>query len=112
MMLFRSLGKGYDHNWILNNYDSSLILAARIHEPTSGRIMEVHTTEPGIQFYSGNFLDGVKGSDGKIYNKHDAFCLEAQNFPDAINHDNFPSCVLNPGEIYRQKTTHRFFIAT
>jgi aldose 1-epimerase len=99
---------GYDHCYVLGEHD----VAAYVEDPLSGRALEIKTDQPGIQFYSGNFLDGIKGAGGKTYNKHDAFCLEAQNFPDAINHSNFPDCILNPGEIYRQKTIHRFFIAT
>jgi aldose 1-epimerase len=99
---------GYDHCYILNKNE----IAAYVEEPVSGRAMEITTDQPGMQFYTGNFLDGLRGAEGKIYNKHDAFCLEAQNFPDAINHDHFPSCILRPGETYRQKTVHRFFIVT
>jgi aldose 1-epimerase len=98
---------GYDHCYVLAKNEP----AAYVEEPLSGRSMGITTDQPGLQFYSGNFLDGITGAGGKIYNKHDAFCLEAQNFPDAINHNNFPSAVLNPGETYRQKTVHRFFIA-
>lgn len=105
-------GNGYDHNWVLNKANRELSLAARVFEPTSGRAMEVFTTEPGIQFYSGNFLDGSdKGKGGKSYGFRSAFCLEAQHFPDSPNQPSFPSTILQPGEIYRQTTVHRFSIA-
>ncbi len=102
-------GKGYDHCWVLNKKSNELALAARVTEPSSGRAMEVWTTEPGIQFYSGNFLDGSdKGKGGKPYNFRSAFCLEAQHFPDSPNHANFPTTVLKPGEIYKQTTIYKF----
>ena len=100
---------GYDHNWVLNTSDGSLALAARVYEPTSGRVMEVHTTEPGIQFYTGNFLDGSMTGKGKVvYNKHSGFCLETQHFPDSPNQTAFPSTVLKPGEKYTQTTVYSF----
>ncbi len=103
-------GKGYDHNWVLNKKGNELSLAAKVTEPLSGRIMEVWTTEPGLQFYSGNFLDGKDiGKGNKPYLFRSAFCLEAQHFPDSPNHPNFPSTVLKPGETYRQKTVYRFY---
>lgn len=101
-------GFGYDHNWVL---DKGLGFgpAAEVFEPTSGRVMEVFTTEPGLQFYSGNFLDGTLiGKAGVPYEYRTAFCLEAQHFPDSPNHANFPSTVLRPGEVYRQETVYRF----
>jgi len=102
-------GGGYDHNWVLNKGDNQMTLAARVHEPSTGRIMEVYTTEPGLQFYSGNFLDGtITGKDGKIYEKRYGFCLETQHFPDSPNKPNFPSTVLKPGEEYRTTTIYRF----
>ncbi|MHC4103390.1 MAG: aldose epimerase family protein, partial [Planctomycetota bacterium] len=86
----------------------SLALAASVYEPKTGRVMEISTTEPGIQFYSGNFLDGsIKGKDA-VYNKHSAFCLETQHFPDAPNKPDFPSIVLRPGEEYTHLTVHKF----
>jgi aldose 1-epimerase len=104
------LGKGYDHNWILNKKEGEFKLAATVKEPTSGRIMEVWTTEPGLQFYSGNFLDGKDaGPSGKPYTFRSAFCLEAQHYPDSPNHPEFPSTVLKPGEVYKQKTVYKFF---
>jgi aldose 1-epimerase len=104
----RSIG-GYDHNYVLNSGGKSLATAARVYEPTTGRVMEVLTTEPGIQFYTGNFLDGtLKGKGGKTYEKHGAFCLEAQHFPDSPNKPTFPSPVLRPGKTYTQTTVYRF----
>lgn len=102
-------GKGYDHNWVLNKASNELSLAASVTEPTSGRVMEVWTTEPGLQFYSGNFLESSeKGKGGRTYDFRTAFCLEAQHFPDSPNQPNFPSTVLKPGEVYIQKTSYRF----
>jgi len=104
-------GGGYDHNWVLNSSDGSLALAARVYEPTTGRVMEVLTTEPGIQFYSGNFLDGTNiGKGGKAYNKRNGFCLETQHFPDSPNKSDFPTTVLKPGETYKQTTVYRFSV--
>ena len=104
-----SYGKGYDHNRILNKKTNEFSLAATVSEPTSGRVMEVWTTEPGLQFYSGNFLDGSdKGKSGKPYNFRSGFCLEAQHFPDSPNHKDFPPVVLRPGEMYKQKTVYKF----
>jgi aldose 1-epimerase len=103
------LGKGYDHNWVLNSSDDSLALAARVYERGSGRVMEVYTTEPGIQFYSGNFLDGTNvGKGGKVYEHRYGLCLETQHFPDSPNKPNFPSVILRPGERYTSKTVYRF----
>jgi aldose 1-epimerase len=101
---------GYDHNYVLRKAEAGgLTLAARVTEPTSGRVMEVRTTEPGIQFYSGNFLDGtLKNRKGVPYEKHAAFCLETQHFPDSVNHPNFPSTVLRPGQTYETTTIFRF----
>jgi aldose 1-epimerase len=103
------LGKGYDHNWVLNDADGSLALAARVFEPTTGRVMEVHTTEPGIQFYSGNFLDGSNvGKRGKVYNHRYGLCLETQHFPDSPNKPNFPSAIVRPRDRYTSTTVYRF----
>ena len=100
---------GYDHNYVLTSGGGTLALAARVHEPSSGRIMEVYTTEPGIQFYSGNFLDGsVTGKSGKVYQKHYGFCLETQHFPDSPNNPQFPSAILYPGDNYTHKTVLKF----
>ncbi|HXG64998.1 MAG TPA: aldose epimerase family protein [Blastocatellia bacterium] len=104
-----NFGGGYDHNWVLNKSGNSPTLAARVYEPTTGRVMEVYTTEPGIQFYSGNFLDGsITGKGGKVYQKRYGFCLEAQHFPDSPNKPNFPSTVLSPGQKYTQTTIYKF----
>lgn len=102
---------GYDHNYVLNRKGEGLELAASAVAPGSGIVMEVLTTEPGIQFYSGNFLDGaLKGKGGRAYQRHSGFCLEAQHYPDSPNHPDFPSTVLHPGQIYRQTTVYRFSI--
>jgi aldose 1-epimerase len=102
-------GGGYDHNFVLNGWDGSLSLAARVFEPTTGRVMEVHTTEPGVQLYTGNFLDGsITGKGGKVYERRCAFCLETQHFPDSPNRPQFPSTVLRPGEVYETTTVYRF----
>jgi len=102
-------GKGYDHNYVLNKKDNSLTLAAKVTEPTTGRVMEVWTTEPGIQFYSGNFMNGKsKGKKGSTYPFRSAFCLETQHFPDSPNQKDFPSTVLKPGETYTQRTIYKF----
>jgi len=106
-------GKGYDHNWVLNKKSGEFSLAARVTEPVTGRVMEVWTTEPGLQFYSGNFLNGKDtGKGGKAYPFRGAFCLEAQHFPDSPNHPEFPSVVLKPGEQYEQHTVYKFSIST
>ncbi len=105
------LAGGYDHNYVLNKSDQSLTLAARVYEATSGRVMDVHTTEPGIQLYTGNFLDGAIIGKGEIhYSKHAGFCLETQHFPNAPNRPNFPSTVLKPGETYTQTTIYTFSV--
>jgi aldose 1-epimerase len=103
-------GGGYDHNFVLRGGEGKgPHLAARVRDPKSGRILEVWTTEPGVQLYTGNFLDGkVKGKGGVVYNKHQGFCLEAQHFPDAVNHPNFPSVILQPGAEYSQRTSYKF----
>jgi aldose 1-epimerase len=104
-------GKGYDHNYVLAQSDSSLNLAARVYEPSTGRVMKVYTDEPGLQFYSGNFLDGSDtGRDGVSYQYRSAFCLEAQHYPDSPNHENFPSTVLEPGDTYKQTTIYKFYV--
>jgi aldose 1-epimerase len=102
---------GYDFNYVLNKPSpAELSFAARVVEPQSGRVMEIFTTEPAIQFYTGNFLDGIEGKSGAVYKKHDAFCLETQHFPDSPNHPDFPSVVLQPGQIYRHITIHKFSV--
>ena len=91
--------------------DGSLKKAATVYEPTSGRVMEVFTTEPGIQFYSGNFLDGtITGTGGKTYKKHYGFALETQHFPDSPNQKDFPSTILEPGETYESTTVYKFSV--
>jgi aldose 1-epimerase len=103
------LGRGYDHNWVLNNQTpGSLFLAAQAYDPHSGRALEVWTTEPGIQLYTGNFLDGIHGKDGKVYNRRYAFCLETQHFPDSPNKPNFPSTELKPGQPFQSTTVYKF----
>jgi aldose 1-epimerase len=101
--------KGYDHCYVLRGQEGKLELAARVKEPTSGRVMEVLTTEPGVQLYCGNFLDGGASAGG--FNQHDGFCLETQHYPDSPNHPQFPTTTLRPGEIYRSTTVHRFDIS-
>ncbi len=104
-------GLGYDHNWILDKggKKDELTLAAQVHEPSSGRVMEIHTTEPGIQFYCGNFLDGrLKGKSGKPYIHRGGFCLETQHFPDSPNQPNFPSAILKPSEVFQSQTVFKF----
>ncbi len=103
---------GYDHNFVLNGEIGRMKLAAKAYESESGRVMEVHTTEPGVQFYSGNFLDGsITGKDGAVYNKHAGFCLETQHFPDSANRPEFPSIILRPGQTYRHEMVHKFYTA-
>jgi aldose 1-epimerase len=106
------IGRGYDHNWVLNRpsfEDKSLIIAARLYDPASGRVLEVWTTEPGIQFYAGNFLDGtLYGPSGRSYRQSDGLALETQHFPDSPNKPNFPSTVLRPGETYQTTTIFKF----
>lgn len=100
---------GYDHNFVLRGERAQTRLAARVYEPKSGRVMEVYTDQPGVQFYSGNFLDGsVKGKGGVVYQKHWGFCLETQRYPDSPNQPRFPPAVLRPGERYRHVMVHRF----
>lgn len=102
-------GKGYDHNWVLDGEAGKLRLAARVSEPKTGRVMEVLTTEPALQFYSGNFLDGTnRGKGGKVYQHRSAFCMETQHYPDSPNHPNFPSTTLRSGQQYHTSTIYRF----
>ena len=104
--------KGYDHNWVLDRQGADagrLALAARLEHALSGRAMEVWTTEPGVQFYSGNFLDGsLAGTAGAAWRQSDGLCLETQHFPDSPNHPEFPATTLRPGEVFRSSTSHRF----
>jgi aldose 1-epimerase len=105
------LAHGYDQNFVLNGITGELRLAARVHEPASGRVLEVHTTEPAVQFYTGNFLDGsIVGKHGYAYKRHDGFALETQQFPDSPNHPNFPTTILRPGETFHSRTIYRFSV--
>ncbi len=102
-------GKGYDHNWVLTRSASGLQHAVRVVEPKTGRTLDIATTEPGVQFYSGNFLDGsIKGKGGRVYKQRSGFCLETQHYPDSPNHSNFPSAILQPGRVYSSKTVFTF----
>ena len=103
------MGGGYDHNFVLNGAPGALRLAARVSEPSSGRVLEVLTTQPGVQFYTGNMMETASaGKGGQVYPHRGGFCLETQHFPDAPNQPNFPSVVLRPGEEYNQTTVFRF----
>jgi aldose 1-epimerase len=103
------LGHGYDHNFVIDRQGDGMALAARVYEPTSGRVLEVSTTQPGVQFYTGNFLDGtVTGKQGHVYKRRYAFCLETQHFPDSPNHPEFPSTILKLGETFQSKTIFKF----
>jgi aldose 1-epimerase len=102
---------GYDHNFVLKSKGKKLALAARVYDPKTGRVMEMFTTEPGVQLYTANFLDGkLKGKGGVTYQKHQAFCLEAQHFPDSVNHPEFPSVILRPGQTYIQTTVYKLSV--
>ncbi len=102
---------GYDHNYVLFNKTRDLLLAAKLEDPGTGRILEIYTTQPGIQFYSGNFLDGtITGKGGKIYNKHWGLCLETQHFPDSPNQPLFPNTILKQGEKYSETTLYKFSV--
>ena len=100
--------RGYDHNFVVNGEVGTMRLAARLKDPVSGRVMEIHTDQPGIQFYSGNFLMEQEGKGGKKYPFRGALCLETQHFPDSVNHEDFPSTILKPGDTYSTTTVHRF----
>jgi aldose 1-epimerase len=103
--------RGYDHNWILDDDGANgrLRRAARLVDRASGRVLEIATSEPGVQFYSGNQLDGrLVGSEGRVYRQSDGLCLETQNFPDSPNRPDFPPVVLRPGETFTSTTVHRF----
>jgi aldose 1-epimerase len=101
------LGGGYDHNFVIDRKNGALVLAARVEEPKSGRVLEVRTTEPGIQFYTANFLDTM-GKSGHKYGKRDAFCLETQHFPDSPNKPMFPTTTLQPGQTFHSTTVYAF----
>jgi aldose 1-epimerase len=106
-------GHGYDHNWVLNTAGTDLSFAARVSKPTIGRVLEVFTTEPGVQFYTGNFLDGsLIGKADTVFRRRCAFCLETQHFPDSPNRPEFPTTVLRPGEVYETTTVYRFRVAS
>ncbi|MCF8355964.1 MAG: galactose mutarotase [Melioribacteraceae bacterium] len=107
-----NLREGYDHNYVINKNSDGLNLGAKVYHKESGRAFEIWTTEPGLQFYTGNFLDGsISGRMGKTYFKHYGLCLEPQKFPDAVHHSNFPDVILNPGETYHHQIKFRFCIA-
>ena len=99
---------GYDTNFVLNKKEGELAKVAILRDPSSGRVMEVFTTEPGIQLYCGNSLNGIKGKGGKTYEDRSAVCLETQHFPDTPNQPEFPSTILKPGETYRSTTIYKF----
>jgi len=107
-----AIAKGFDHNWVLKNANSSeQRLAASVYEPSSGRVMDVFTDQPGVQFYTGNHISPKHlGKQGMPYSPHDGFCLETQNFPDSPNQAHFPSSILKPGELYETSTSYRFGI--
>lgn len=102
-------GNGYDFNWVINQNTEGLNFAARVEEPTSGRVIEVYTNEPGMQFYGGNFLNGSDiGKNNRVYRSQEAFCLETQHYPDSPNQASFPNTVLNPGEEYYSVCIYKF----
>ena len=104
-------GLGYDLNYVLNKKNADeLSFAAKVIEPQTGRQMEIFTTQPGIQFYTGNFLDGIAGKAGAIYQKHGGLCLETQHYPDSPNQPNFPTVILSPGKVYKHLTVHKFSV--
>lgn len=104
-------GSGYDHNWVLNKHEGQLPKVASLYDPESGRLMEIRTDQPGLQFYSGNFLDGtITGKNGIKYQYRTGLCLETQHFPDTPNKPNFPSVVIKPGQVYRQTTIYKFSV--
>ena len=105
-------GNGYDHNFVLDRRGQGLTPAARVEEPASGRVLEISTTEPGIQFYTGNFLDGtLTGKSGRKYARRAGFALETQHYPDSPNHPDFPTTILRPGETYRSRTVLAFTVS-
>jgi aldose 1-epimerase len=106
---FRSFANGYDHNFVLNGGRGRLALCARVEEPKSGRVMEIWTTEPGVQFFTGNRFDGsISGVGGVVFVQHAGFCLEPQHFPDSINQPEFPSVVLRPRQTFKSESAYRF----
>ena len=104
-------GNGFDHCWVVDNYSNDLVRIGKVYDPISGRMLTVFTTEPGVQFYTGNFLDGtLTGKDGIVYNKRMGLCLETQHFPDSPNQLEFPSVILNPSEEFNSKTVYQFSV--
>jgi len=103
-------GSGYDHNWVVNKPLGKLGLVARVTEPTTGRVMEVLSTEPGVQFYTGNYLDGITGKGGWVYQKRNGFCFEPQHYPDSPNHPQFPNAELMPGQTYQNTIIYKFSV--
>jgi aldose 1-epimerase len=104
-------GKGYDHNWVFPKPNGELTLMASVLEPGSGRILDVFSTSPGLQFYSGNFLDGtIKGKGGQVYQFRNGFCMEPQHYPDSPNQPDFPSVVLKPGILYKNTVIYRLSV--
>jgi aldose 1-epimerase len=104
-------GSGYDHNWVINKPPGKLGLVARVTEPTTGRAMEVWSTEPGVQFYTGNFLDGsITGKGGQVYQRRSGLCFEPQHYPDSPNHPQFPSAELKPGQTYQNTIIYKFSV--
>ena len=104
-----TLGHGYDHNWVLNRQGRGRVAAAAAYDPLTGRTLDVETTEPGLQFYTGNFLDGtLTGKGGRVYSRRAGFCLETQHYPDSPNHPAFPTTTLRPGEVYQSQTVFTF----
>jgi len=107
-----ALARGYDHNWIIDRDGEGVAFAARLHDAASGRVLDIETSEPGMQFYSGNFLDGsLRGAGGTMIRQGDGVCLEPQHYPDSPNRPEFPSTILRPGETFRSSTVYRFGIA-
>lgn len=103
------LAHGYDHNFVINRKGQGMTLAARVSDPTTGRVLEVSTTQPAVQFYTGNFLDGtITGKEGHVYKRRFGFCLETQHYPDSPNHPDFPTTILKPGETFHQATVFKF----
>jgi aldose 1-epimerase len=106
-------GRGYDHSWVIHSTPGETSISATVTEPETGRVLEVESTEPAVQFYSGNFLDGtIAGKHGQIYGRRAALCLEPQHFPDSPNHPEFPSTLLKPGQIYKNTIVYRFSTQT
>jgi aldose 1-epimerase len=107
------LGRGYDHNFVLDHPSNKLAEAAEVYEPTTGRILQILTTEPGVQFYTGNFLDGsITGKEGRVYKRRFGLCLETQHFPDSPNHPSFPTTELKPGQVFHSETVFQFSAGT